>query len=287
MGESNPFIRLSYLDKRRGRLSIVFALSVAAPAVVFLNDPAEAGNCTVEKAVPWQWTLEQKGDKKTNPLTVYNDGGWGFERPGVREMLGNIIIGRTHDPKDGWCKRDDLPEKANVKISWIIDGTFTNNTFEKVPDIQLFKKFLEDSGKIELGEYETLVKVAADGLTFVPNNPPLVGVDNPNGISAGNIQASRPAITGLSLGTHPYTGSLNVVTRYGFGVANFNGIKDEPDISFIQVDPFLNFTAVLAEPEVVQIRYLYPEPVPAPLPLLGIGVALRATRRLRRMSRLL
>ena len=170
---------------------------------------------------------------------------------------------------------------------WIIDGTFTNNTFEKVPDNPLFKKFLKDSGKIDLGEYETLVKVAADGLTFVPNNPPLVAVDNPNGISAGNIETSRTAIIGLGLGTHPYTGSLNVVTRYGFGIANFNGIKDEPDISFIQVNPFLNFFPVLVEPKVVQIRYLYPEPAPAPLPLLGIGVTLSAARRLRRMSRLL
>jgi hypothetical protein len=258
------------LDQRR--LSIAFALAIAAPAAIFFNAPAEAGNCTVVRAVPWAWTLKQAiggGKNKTNPLTVYNDGGIGFVKPGVSQLLGDITIGAIHDPGNACGRIDPLPNQANIRIDWIISGNYTNNTFKTNP-----------AGL----DFETFIKVIADGLSFVPANPPLTQVDE-SGLSAGLLLKSRPAIIGLGLGVHPYTGSLNVETKYGFGAANFNGVKDAPDINIIQVDPFLEFTAVLANPVNVPIRYLYPEPVPAPLPMLGVGIALGYARRLRKMSR--
>lgn len=255
---------------------IAFAFPFSASVIVLLPAPAEARNCTVERAVPWNLTFEQPkgaGINISSPLSVYNDGGPGKEVPDFAKLKGKIIIGVNHNPGDA-CGGpiDPLPDKDKIKadvfIDWQLTGHYINTTYTTNP-----------AG----ADFETYVKVYADGLTFVPNDPPL-GFETLTGVSGGNIKKSRPAAIKLGLGDHFYVGSVNVATRYGGGVSFPDGLENIADINYIRVTPFLELRAELADPQNRQIRYLYPEPVPAPLPLLGVGAFFSAARKLRRKS---
>jgi hypothetical protein len=264
------------LYQRTGRLLIAFAFPFSASVIVLLPAPAEAGNCTVEKPVPWNLTFEQPkgaGMNISSPLSVYNDLGPGKELADIANLKGKINIGVNHNPA-GACfgPIDPLPDKdkieADVLIDWLLTGTYINTTYTTNP-----------AG----ADFETYVKVYADGLTFVPNDPPLA-FESLTGISGGNIKKSRPAAIKLGLGDHFYVGSVNVATRYGGGLSFPDGLANILDVNYIRVTPFLELRAELADPQNRQIRYLYPEPVPAPLPLLGVGAFFSAARKLRRKN---
>lgn len=214
-------------------------------ALVGLSTTNAFADCTDIVAVPWKWSLSQTigTDKNYTGFKVDNDGPTGTVVPGSSTLGGSFTVSKQHTPPSWYCARlDPLPSSAIVDLAGVLDGIYANTTLgfdlKGVP-------------------FETYVKVDA-AIDLLPVFPPLS-----YGTGSGSIDVTKTAVEQWGVGVYPYTGSLNVDTKFGFGLANLN---------YIDVFSQLYLNGTLRDP-VVNIRYLVPVPSAVLLGMIGLSLA--------------
>jgi hypothetical protein len=218
--------------------------------------PAKALDCTQTyvKAIPWQWTIAQTlGPKKNNDsFLLENDGPIFTTNSATGGFNGNITIGKVHDPGENCGIVGQIPNAANVIIKGILSGTYANTTL---------------GGDIQGAIIETYTRAQATA-TFIGDLPSFS-----EGTGSGDFNLPKQDIFQLVLGVHPYVGTLNGQSKFGFGSGTFGDSID----FFAQ----LTYNASLTDPNPVNIDYLYPVKVPGPVPLMGLAIVFRYNRKLR------
>jgi len=215
--------------------------------------PAMAGDCDRTKTVtvPYTWTLTQTGDESAG-FAYDNDGG-SFARAVSKALFGSFNIGSNFTPPGVFCSQlDPTPTVVSLKLTGHLVGSYMNPTL---------------GFNLEGFPVETYVKFDAD-LSLVPAFP-----QQSFGFGFGNVDFLRTAVKSVGAGDVAYSGSLNVATKYGFGV---------PVLSTIQGFALLTVKGDLSDP-VVNIGFSVPDPIPEPasyaMLIAGLGVLACLRRR--------
>jgi hypothetical protein len=215
-------------------------------------------DCPVQREVPWTWTLAQTTGPGKNNTSVYivNDGPMGTVKSASSTIDGAITIAKIHNPGE-FCQRlTPLPAAANVKLHALLDGGYANTTL---------------AGSLAGIGFSTSVDASA-AVSLLGALPAFSA-----GTGSGRFSKQLATIVAFPEGVHPYTGTLDASTLFGFGGGDGDG-EIEWWSDFITLFAQLQFNATLAPLITTNIVYTYPAAgqggagdsklLPLPIPIL-------------------
>jgi hypothetical protein len=229
-------------------LAVTLGTAVITTAIGLGVNPASAAPCdnTQVVTVPYTWTLSQTTGPGKNNISVFqeNNGPIGNTTSGNGVLNGGFNIAKIFNPPINFCQQlDPLPQNVTLNITGILDGIYANTTL---------------GGTLQGAIIETYTKSDAS-IDLLPAFPQQV-----QGTGSGDFSWTNTANKAVGIGFLPYTGTLNVSTKFGFGSGTLG--------DFITLFSQLRISGSLIQPTTVNIRYTVPVPEPtSTLSLLALG----------------
>ena len=213
-------------------LGLTGLLTLCGSFVVFI-DKTLAEDC-VQVVVPFTWTLNQTTGPGKNNVSLFqeNNGPIFNTTSGTDVLNGSFTIGKSHNAPAAFCARlDALPQTVQLNLQGILDGTFANTTLGGSIQGALIETYTKTNGTIDL------LPAFAEQI---------------QGTGSGIFGITRTAIKNVGEGITPYTGTIDVSTKFGFG----SGTLGDEIALFSQ----LRINGNLAGQTNFDIRYTVPVP---------------------------
>ena len=246
-------------------LGLPVLLTLFGSFVVFV-DKTLAEDC-VQVVVPFTWTLSQTTGPGASSvgLSQENDGPTGNTTTRPEGITGGTLdgfftIGQIHNAPSSFCARlDALPEEVGVNVIGTLNGTYGNSTLNTTLAGIVIDTYTKTSGSINILD-------------------PFVEQVQGTGAGPFGVQSSKQFKWGI--GQHPYLGTINASTKFGFGSGT---VGDK-----ITLVSQLNINGSFARGQgTANIRYTVP--VPEPLTMLGsaaaVGFVAAFNRRLAKVTK--